>query len=104
MATVTLEYAISAGVHPLASLVTKVAGVPLFRGELDLIGMTVSSDDTVINGSEVKRTIVLETTDEGDENFPTAEALTYATKGLYGQSLALCVPAQVTEEAPVVVL
>lgn len=104
MATVTLEYSISAGVHPLPSLVTKVAGVQLFRGELDLIGMFVQSDDTAIDGSEVKRTIVLETTAAGDENFPTEASLAYATKKLYAQSLALCTPAKVLASEPVVAL
>lgn len=102
MATVTLNYAIAAGVHPLPSLVTKVQGVNLFRGELDMLGMTVSSDDTAISGSEVVRTIVLATTPEGDVNFPSIEALTYATKKLYAQSLALGVPATVVAADPVV--
>lgn len=104
MATVTLDYSIAAGNHPLPSLVTKVAGVNLFRGELNMIGMVVQSDDTVIDGSEVKRTIVLETTAEGDANFPTEAALKYATRSLYRQSLALLVPATVTEAEPVVAL
>lgn len=104
MATVTLDYSIAAGIHPLPSLVTKVAGVNLFRGELDLIGMIAQSDDTTIDGSEVKRTIVLATTAEGDVNFPTAEALGYATKKLYAQSLALQVPATVVAAEPVVAL
>jgi hypothetical protein len=102
MATVTLEYSIAAGVHPLASLLTKVQSMGLSRGELDLLGLTVQSDDSSIVGSEVVRTIVLATTAAGDENFPTSESLTYATKNLYTQTLALCVPAQVIASDPVV--
>lgn len=104
MATVTLEYSVSAGNHPLSSLLTKVQGVQLSRGELDLIGMTTQSDVSAISGSEVVRTVVLETTDAGDEDFPTEAALTYATKNFYTQSLALGVPAQVLASAPVVAL
>jgi hypothetical protein len=104
VATVTLSYQISAGVHPLVSLQTKVAGVPLLRGELDLIGMFLSSDDTTIDGSEINRTVVLETTAEGDTNFPDETALSFATKLLYRQTLALGVPATVVAADPVVAL
>lgn len=100
MSTVTLVYRVQADNHPLPSLATKVAGVNLFRGELDHMGMFVVSDTTAVDGSEVTRTIVLGTTAAGDEMWPSAAALAYPTVGLYTQALAMSIPAKVLADAP----
>jgi hypothetical protein len=104
MATVTLDYSVPAAIHRLASLRTKVEGVKLAEGELDFIGMFVQSDTTVIDGTEIKRTVVLETTAQGDLNFPDETSLKYATKNLYKMALSLKLPGSVVAADPVAVV
>lgn len=104
MAMITLAYTVPQGLRPLPSLNAQVAAVSLFKGELSMIGATVFSDATVSGVGQVVRTIVLQTTADGDVRFPTAAAKRFATRNLYRASLELGTPAQVVSAAePVVV-
>lgn len=104
MAMITLAYTVPQGLRPLASLNAQVAAVDVFHGELDMIGATVFSDATVSGVGQVVRTIVLQTTAEGDARFPTSDAKKFATRSLYGASLGLGIPARTVASAePVVV-
>jgi hypothetical protein len=104
MAMITLAYTVPQGLRPLASLNAQIAAVDVFHGELDLIGATVFSDATVSGVGQVVRTIVLQTTADGDARFPTSVAKRFATRGLYGASIALGTPSRTIASAePVVV-
>jgi hypothetical protein len=109
MVMVTLRYSVSLGLQAAANLLAKVQSVVLNTGELDLLGMTVSSDvSAVVTDPDcdplpfIQRTVVLETNAQGDELFPTADALMDATRQLWRSRLNLLVPGIVTADEPVV--
>ena len=109
MATVTLAYAIRLGLAQASSLLARVQAIVLNTGELDLLGMVIVSDVTVIvvdpqcgEPPFLERTVVLQTNAQGDSLFPTADAIMDATRQLWRARLNLLVPAVVTAAEPVV--
>jgi hypothetical protein len=102
MAQVTLEYTAPAGVQAASSIAAKLGAVPIYRGELDMLGLVRVSDESEVVAGEAVRTIVLETTSDGDTLWPTDEALANATRNLYTQSLAYGLPGRVSAAEPVV--
>lgn len=101
--SIQLDYHISIGVQNPSAMETRVAGVPIFQGELDLLQMSVVSDTTTTeSGSPVtiKRSVVVT---GGDALFPTNTDKIAALRGFYTGSLALGVPAMVTADEPIVV-
>lgn len=110
MSTVTLTYVIRVGLARASALLARVQAIVLNTGELDLLGMTVVSDTTVVVSTApecaeppfLERTVVLETTAQGDELFPTPDALMDATRQLWRARLNLLVPGIVTAAEPVV--
>jgi hypothetical protein len=104
MARITLRYDVRAGLQAIDAFAAQVAAVNLYDGELEQLGMIVETDDTVaVPGDRLaRRTIVLATTELGDELWTTEEALRSATRQLYTGELALRVPAPVRAAEPVV--
>lgn len=106
MATVTLRYLVRVGLQRAEALLSRVSAVVLNTGELDLLGMTITSDTTVLvadtNCEVLARTVVLETTAQGDALFPTPDMLQDATRSLWRARLNLLIPGIVTAEEPVV--
>ena len=103
MSLITLDYRVEAGALPDSALAVKVAAVKLFMGELEMLGMTVFSDATVVESPGiVKRTIVLATTSQGEERFPSVEAKKAATRNLYGLTLGAKTPGAFSAAEPVV--
>lgn len=105
MATVTLVYRVSAGLQNPVAFATLVGDVPLFDGELDLLGLDVVSDDTIAIPADrvAVRTIVLETNEQGDSLWRTEEQLKLATRQLYTTELQLRIPGTSTADEPIVV-
>lgn len=105
MATVELKYDINPGIRPRnAAEIIRIAGIPIFRGELDQLGMVVAGDVTTLEGTQIRRTVTLQTEALGDSLFPTEAALKSATLGLYKATLNLLYPGSVVEHEPVVTL
>jgi len=109
MATVTLAYAIRVGLARASALLARVQAIVLNTGELDLLGMDVVSDVTVVvvdpqcaEAPFLERTVVLQTNAQGDELFPNTDAIMDATRQLWRARLNLLVPAVVTAAEPVV--
>jgi hypothetical protein len=102
MATVTLSYHVSLGLQLAANLLAKVQAIVLNTGELDLLGMTVASDTSAVEDCDIVRTVVLETNAQGDELFPSDDALQDATRQLWRSRLNLLIPGIVTADEPVV--
>jgi hypothetical protein len=110
MATVTLDYFIRFGLAKASSLLSRVEAIVLNTGELDLLGMSIVSDTTVVVSTApecaepafLQRTVVLETNAQGDALFPDADALQDATRQLWRSRLNLLVPGVVTADEPVV--
>jgi hypothetical protein len=109
MATVTLVYDIRVGLARASSLLAHASSIVLNTGELDLLGMSIVSDDTVVvTDAEcdetpfLRRTIVLATNAQGDQLFPSADAIQDATRVLWRARLNLLVPGVVTAAEPVV--
>ncbi len=102
MATVTLSYRVSVGLQSAANLLAKVDAIVLNTGELDLLGMTIVSDESIVTDCFIERTVVLETNAQGDALFPTADALQDATRQLWRSRLNLLVPGIVAADEPVV--
>lgn len=102
MATVTLQYDVDAGNAPGSVMLAKVSAVDLFRGELDLLGMSLNSDNTIAVGSTIRRTIVLNVDAQGQSLFPTDAAKKDATRNLYRSALNLGAAVRVTAAEPVV--
>lgn len=98
--TAILKYTVDPGLQPPLALAAKVAGVALYRGELDGLGLEVITDATAPVGSSVVREITLITTPQGQSMWQTPEELASALRNLYTSTLALCVPAPVTAEEP----
>lgn len=103
MATVTLSYTILVGLQSAANLLAKVQAIVLDTGETELLGMDVVSDDSVVEGCDIVRTVVLETNAQGDELFPTPDAIADATRQLWRSRLNLLLPGIVTAAEPVVI-
>lgn len=103
MALITLRYEIKTGMQNPAAMIPIVNGVPIFFGELELIGMTaVSRNTTVLDAKTVTHTVVLQTTAEGDERFPTDEGKKSATRSLYKSTLELRLATQIVAQEPVI--
>jgi hypothetical protein len=109
MATVTLSYQIRVGLQSAANLLAKISDIVLNTGELDLLGMVVASDTSVIVTDPdceglpfITRTVVLETNEQGDALFPNSDALVDATRNLWRSRLNLLIPGIVTSSEPVV--
>jgi hypothetical protein len=99
---VTLSYHVSVGLQLAANLLAKVQAIVLNTGELDLLGMSIVSDVTAVEDCDIVRTVVLETNAQGDELFPSVDALQDATRQLWRSRLNLLVPGIVTADEPVV--
>jgi hypothetical protein len=102
MAVVTLSYRIGVGLQSAAALAARVGAIVLNTGELALLGMSIMSDVTVVDGCDLVRTVVLETNAQGNELFPTPTSLRDATRQLWRSRLNLLVPGVVTVDEPVV--
>jgi hypothetical protein len=102
MAQVTLEYTAPVGLQPAATIANKLGAISIYRGELDMLGLVRVSDSAAVVSGEAVRTIVLETTTDGDVLWPDADALESATRNLYTQSLAYALPGKVSAAEPVV--
>jgi len=109
MATVTLVYAIRLGLARASALLSRVSAIVLDTGELELLGMTIMSDTTVVvvdpdcaEPARLERTVVLSTTAQGDALFPSADAIQDATRQLWRSRLNILVPGIVTAAEPVV--
>lgn len=104
MATITLDYLVEPGLMGLgASAVTKVQNAAMIAsGELDILGMSVSSDVASVVGSQIRRRVVLATNALGDELYPTPQALIDATTNFWTKSLSSSIPATVSAATPVI--
>ena len=103
MAQITLTYNCKIGLQPPAAMAVKVGAVDLFSTEsLDLLGMSVAADNTVVVGPEVSREIVLDVLPEGEFLFPTDEAKKVATQNLFNAAIAAGALVDVTALDPVV--
>lgn len=103
MAQITLEYTAPSGLQSAANIAAKLGAIPLSQyGDLDMLGMVKISDSVAAGSGEATRTVVLETTDFGDELWADATALAYATKEYYTQVLATKLPGRVAAAEPVV--
>jgi hypothetical protein len=102
VSTITLVYDVNVGVQSPAAMVALVAAIALPRGELDLIGASITGDVTAVNGALVRRTVTLTTNAQGNANFPTDAEKIAATRDLYRGQLEIGFPGQVTAAVPVV--
>lgn len=102
MATITLDYFIASSTVPLSRLLARATLAQLFKGELDLLGYTLTSYAAVITGGRVRARVILATNATSDSRFPTNASRMYSTKNLYRASLANQVPAFVTAADPVI--
>jgi|SRR5262245_9790605 len=100
MARITLRYSASTGVQSPALFASRFGAVDLLDGELEQLGMIVLTDETTFKDRLATRTIVLETTAQGDCLWQTDEELRAATRKLYEGELALRVPAHVRSAEP----
>jgi hypothetical protein len=103
MATVTLSYRIAVGLQNAQDLVARIAAIVLNTGELELLSMIIVDDQTAVVGCDVERVVVLETTPQGDQLFPTSRDIRDATRQLWRARLNLLVPGIVQAAEPVVV-
>lgn len=104
MATITLDYFVEPGLMPLAAAgVAKVQNALMNQsGELDLLGMSISSDVASVVGTQIRRRVVLATNADGDARFPTSQDLIDATTNLWTSTLSKSIPGVVSAAAPVV--
>lgn len=103
MATITLAYDCEVGIQSPAAMAPKIAAVDLFgSGTLDFLPFTLNSDNTVVVGNAVRRTIVLDVTAEGEAQYPTDAEKQLATRKLFSQVLALSAIVSVEAAEPVV--
>lgn len=102
MALVSLVYTAPVGVQPAASIATKLGAIPIYEGELAMLGLVVINDVALVASGEAARLIDLQTTPDGDALWPDATALAYATKNLYKQALAYKLPGKILAADPVV--
>lgn len=102
MATITLDYFITSTSVPIARLQARALLANLFKGELDLLGFSLTSYTPSIVAGAVRARVILATTPTSDERFPTTASQIYATKNLYRAALANQIPALVTSIDPVV--
>jgi hypothetical protein len=104
MSTVTLAYTIPLGRRSAAIILAQLLAVPIFFGELELLGFAVQSDFVTPNLATrtATRTVVLADTPQSQSLFPTPEAKTFATAGLYAESIAYGMSAPVDIALPVV--
>lgn len=86
-----------------ADMVAKVAAVPLFEGELDMLGYEVAADLTLLVGTDVVRQVYLQTTEQSDTRFPTPQAQKFSTANLYTMALASKTPARFNADPPVII-
>lgn len=104
MATITLDYRIERPDNISGAVLSGiVAAADLFRGELDLLNMSVLADLTFLTPDEVVREIILFVLPAGENLFPNDADKIAATNNLYRQALAQLVPAKVTADAPIVI-
>jgi len=101
-ATVTLVYRAKPGLVPLAAFVTLFGAVPFDQGELDILGMSISTDVTVAGTNEAVRTIALTVLPFGESLYPTPDDKKSATRGIYCQTLSARTPALIAADEPVV--
>jgi hypothetical protein len=104
MHTIVLGYSVSLGLQSATpARVAAVGAAPIFDGELDMLGMQVTSDvSSAFGTAAVRRIITLQTTPDGDARFPTPQSCAYATQNLYKDSLSAKVKALVLADAPFV--
>lgn len=98
----TVVYSAEAFARPLVQMVSQIAAVPLFEGELEQLGFDVTGDSSAIAGFSVERTIELTTNALGDTLWTTAEQAAAATRKLYTQQLERRLPAVVSASEPVI--
>ncbi len=101
MAQITLVYRADVGLQVPANYVAKVQAIEL-SAELEPLSMTKTSDVTVLDGSSVKRTVVLQTTPEADVMYPSTDLKKAVTRDLWTEVIASRIPARVVADEPVV--
>lgn len=101
MAQITLVYRISVGNQKAADYLTRVESIPL-SSELEILFMNKVSDVTVVAPPGLVRTVVLETTAEAENQYPTTALKKDVTRDLWTNVLQQGVPASVTADEPVV--
>lgn len=103
MATITLAYNIFIGLQSAEAMTAKIQALPIFRGELDMIGaVPVSRTTEVVAPSQLQHKVVIQTTADGDLRFPTDAIKKSTTKDLYRSTLQLLIPARVESIEPVI--
>lgn len=104
MVQISLQYDCEVGLQDPAVMVAKVAAVNLYNnGELDFLPFTLATDTTVVNGTEVRRTVVFDVTADGEIQYPTDVDKQYVTRGLFSGALSLNAIVQVAALDPVVI-
>ncbi len=101
MAQITLVYRISVGNQKPSDFQVRVESVPLTY-ELEILFMNKISDVTVVAAPGLIRTVVLETTAEADNQYPTDALKKDVTRNLWTNNLQQQIPAAVTADEPVV--
>ena len=101
MAQITLVYRISVGNQNPSLYQTRVEDIPL-QDELEILFMDKVSDVTVIAAPGLIRTVVLSTTAEADNQYPTDSLKKDVTRNLWTNVLQQRIPAAVTADEPVV--
>lgn len=108
MADIVLSYEADAGRAQPASTIAAAALAAMntiianSAGLLTLLGMTAGAPSSSVSGTTVTISVTLTTNSHGDEIWPTEDALKYATRSLFGASLAIGTPAKFTAQEPVV--
>lgn len=101
MAQITLVYRISVGNQAPAAYQAIVEGISL-EDELEILFMNKISDETAVAAPGLIRTVVLETTQECDNQYPTDDLKKDVTRGLWTNILQQRIPAAVVADEPVV--
>lgn len=102
MAAITLDYFIFPNAVPVARLLARATLADLFKGELDLLGYSLTSYAVSIVLGTVRARVILATNAVSDSRFPTNASRIYSTNNLYRAELANQVPAPVTAFPPVI--
>lgn len=104
MTLIELTYTGSASAAQSAAALTQALDAPVVaEGELELLGMSVDSDVSLIFDGRPRRIITLLVGANGELNFPTDDEKRYATRNLYKQALATKALLRMSAEEPAVI-